>query len=153
MSVNTNQTNANANTSFFATAGGGGGGSNFPTGATLGVAGLGGAVYGVSTMVANYNTTQNPSWIPFRYNYNPDTANINDQIAMVITYNPDNAGQNAVAIGARGDGTGFIGAVWEGYITMPLDIWGATIHAYSDNETFLFMDGKAGAQGTISTGV
>ena len=36
---------------------------------------------------------------------------------------------------------------------MPLELWGATIHSYSDNETFLYMDGKEGAIGSISTGV
>lgn len=155
MSVNTNQTNANATTSFFAPAsgGGGGGGSNFPNGATLGVAGSGGAVFGVSTMIQNQNFNIGNFYTPVRYNYNPPSANVNDQVAMVLTYNPQNAGQTAIALGAKGNGNAFVGAVWEGFITMPLELWGAAIHAYSDNETFLYMDGKAGAIGSISTGV
>ena len=154
MSVNPNQTNANATTSFFAPASGGGGGSNFPGGATIGVAGTGGAVFGVSTMAVNFNSAVPGNFYsPVRYNYNPPTNNINDNVALVVTYNPQDAGQTAVAIGAKGNGAGYIGAVWEGFITMPLELWGATIHAYSDNETFLFMDGKAGAIGSISTGV
>lgn len=149
MSLLFNQTNLAPGTAFAT----GGGGSNFPSGATLGVPNLGGSVFGVSSMVANYNTPTNPSWIPVRLNYNPATANLNDQVAMLITYNPDNAGQTAIALGAKGNGAAFVGSVWEGYITMPLEIWGATISLYSDNETFMYCDGKAGALGTVSTGV
>jgi hypothetical protein len=105
-------------------------------------------------MTATLNTTENnPLWYPVRYNLNPAQASQGGQVAMVLTYNPDDAGQVAVSVGAKSDGSAFIGAVWEGYITMPLDVWGAAINMYSDNETFMYMDGKAGAQGTISTGV
>ena len=156
MSVYTNQTNANATKSYFApiSGGGGGGGSNFPGGATLGVPNLGGAVYGVSTMVTNFNSMYPGGFYDVaRYNYNPPNVNLNDQVAMVITYNPQSAGQTALALGAKGTGAAFVGAVWEGYITMPLDLWGQDINMYSDNETFFKMTGAAGAIGSISTGV
>lgn len=50
-------------------------------------------------------------------------------------------------------GKAFVGSEWPGFITMPLAIYGATVEIESDNETFFYMDGKAGAIGTISTGV
>ena len=49
-------------------------------------------------------------------------------------------------------GTAFIGSEWPGYITMPMAIYGANITLQSDNETFFFLDGAAGAIGNISTG-
>ena len=154
MSVLFNQTNLAPGTSWISTINvGGGGGSNFPNGLTAGVVGGGGAVFGMSSMVANYNTSNNPSWIPVRLNYNPVNANINDVVGMLITYNPDTAGQTALFMGAYGTGEAVLGAVWEGYITMPLLLYGATIKMVSDNETFLYMDGNAGAIGNISTGV
>jgi len=105
-------------------------------------------------MTATLNTTENnPLWYPVRYSLNPAQASQGGQVAMVLTYNPDDAGQVAVSVGARANGTGFIGAVWEGYITMPLDVWGQDITLYSDNETFFHCAGSAGALGSISTGV
>jgi hypothetical protein len=219
MSVNFNQTNLNATTSFF-----GAGGSNFPSGISVGssppfilknggdavdalqvqntntsdngyiqiggaqinpngqnglqltptsINGLASNTYNLTPFMSvldpNFGTSafalsnissmsgtyiaNNTYHTPLRLNLNPANANINDQIAMVVTYNPDDAGSTAIALGARGDGNAFVGAVWEGYITMPLDIWGAQVHMYSDNETFMFMDGKAGNIGSISTGV
>ena len=134
--------------------GGGGGGSNFPLGATIGTLNQGGFVFGLSSMTANYNTPNNPSpYLPVRLNYNPASASISDEVGMLITYNPDNAGQTALFLGARGTGEAVVGALWEGYITMPLKMYGATMTMESDNETFFFCDGNAGAIGTISTGV
>lgn len=133
---------------------GGGGGSNFPQGATIGTINQGGFVFGTSSMTTNYNTANNVgSYLPVRINYNPANVSLSDEVGMLITYNPDNAGQTALFLGARGTGEGVVGAVWEGYITMPLLMYGANITMVSDNETFLFCEGKAGAIGSISTGV
>lgn len=153
MSIYFNQTNLTPGTAFNA-GGGGGGGSNFPQGLVAGVSGQGGAVFGVSTMTATLNTTaSNYAWYPQRFSLNPAQAAQGGLIGALYTFNPDDAGQTAVFVGAQSNGAGFIGAVWEGYISMPMEVWGATISLYSDNETFMYMDGKAGALGTISTGV
>ena len=154
MSVNPNQTNANATTSFFLpAAGGGGAGSNFPQGLVAGVQNSGGAVYGVSSMTANlFTTASNYSWIPQRYSLNPASAAQGGLIGSLFTFDPQDAGQTAVFFGAKSNGAGFVSAIWEGYISMPLEIAGATVQIASDNETFLYMDGNAGALGSISTG-
>jgi hypothetical protein len=152
MSVLFNQTNVAPGTSFSGE--GGGGGSNFPNGLTTGTAGYGGLVIGLSTTTATLNTNQNNYfWNPVYYSLNPASSSQGGRIALKLTYNPDDAGQTGVEIGADSNGAGYIGAVWDGYISMPLEVWGATINMYSDNETFMFMDGKAGAIGSISTGV
>jgi hypothetical protein len=156
MSVNPNQTNANATTSFFAPAsgGGGGGGSNFPNGAILGTSNGGGAVYGLSSMSCFYQTAQTGSnlWFPATYCLQPNNAALTDFMGIILRYDPLDAGQTALVLGSRGDGSAYLTGVWEGYISMPLEIAGATLSLVSDNETFMYMNGNAGALGTISTG-
>lgn len=148
MPVNPNFTNANAFTSFF-----GSGGSNFPQGLTIGTPGSGGTVFGISSLTATLNTTaSNYFWAPVRYSLNPAQAAQGGQIGAFYTFNPDDAGQTALFVGARSNGDALVSAVWEGYISMPLQIAGATVQIVSDNETFLYMNGNAGALGNISTG-
>lgn len=157
MSVNTNQTSANKTTSFFAPAsGGGGGGSNFPTGITVGTSNSGGTVWQTSSFTSVLTTTaSNYDWAAGEFSLQPVSNTQGGNVRMRLTYDPLDAGQTALEFGA-GDvagGDAYIGAVWANYIAMPLKIWGATITMYSDNETFMFLDGKAGAIGSISTGV
>ena len=154
MSLNTNQTNANATTSFFAPAsgGGGGGGSNFATGATFGTPGTGGATIGVSSINQTWNTSlSNVQWWPHDINLNP-ASNLQGGITGIrITYNPDDAGQTGMWIGA-GSGVGsFLWSIWDGYIWMPMEIRGSEINMVSGegNETYMYMNGTSN---TISTG-
>lgn len=152
MSVLFNQTNIAPGTAF--ATGGGGGGSNFPSGATLGVANGGGAVYGTSNMSCFYNTSNtNNTWFPATYCLQPNTASLNDNMGIILRYDPLNAGQTALILGARGDGSAYLSGVWEGYISMPMEIAGANITFKGDSgETFLFMEGNAGALGSVSVG-
>ena len=154
MSVNTNQTNANATTSFFAPAsgGGGGGGSNFPNGATFGTPGTGGATIGVSSINQTWNTTlSNVGWWPHDINLNPASNAQGGITGIRITYNPDDAGQTALYLGAGYTDGAFIWAIWDGYIWMPLQIRGAQINMVSGqgDESFMAMDGD---NNTITVG-
>ena len=151
MSVLFNQTNIAPGTPF---ATGGGGGSNFPSGATLGVPQGGGAVYGTSSMSCFLNTSNTgTTWFPATYCLQPDTASLNDLMGIILRYDPLNAGQTALILGSRGDGSAFLTGVWEGFISMPMSISGANISFEGDSgETFLFMEGNAGALGSVSVG-
>lgn len=152
MSALFNQTNVTPGTAF--ATGGGVGGSNFPSGAILGNPVTGGAVYGVSTMSAFFNTSNTPNtWFPATYCLQPNTANVNDLMGLILRYDPLNAGQTALILGARGDGSAFLTGVWEGFISMPMEIAGADITFVGDSgETFMKMNGLAGALGQVSVG-
>jgi hypothetical protein len=150
MSVYFNQTNQTPGTPFAT----GGGGSNFPNGALLGVQNSGGALFGTSNMTSIYQTTQsNLTWYPATYVLQPATASLNDSLGIILRYDPLDAGQTALVLGARGDGSAFLTGVWEGFISMPMEIGGANITFVGDSgETFMFMEGKAGALGSVSVG-
>jgi len=113
----------------------------------------------VSTAVINnmnytLNTTANdPQYNPISFTLRPDQATKGGSIQAVFQWDAVDTGANyATVVGARG-GTGFIGSIWPGYISMPFQIFGATVDVISDNETFFHCDGAEGAIGTISTGV
>ena len=235
MSVNFNQTNINATTSFFG--GGGGGGSNFPSGITIGsnpnlytlqpsiniawgsntlsVLDLSGSnqkdfgagniyaivgdgnsaktgkysgdgifyqgsngsgagsrflgisdkqlndtntttafqIYNVSSMTGVMTTTDNPpNYNPIFFTLRPDQAVKGGSVYATFNWDAVDTGANvACRVGADSQ-SAYIAAEWLGYITMPMRVSGATITLNSDNETFLYMDGLEGRQGTISTG-
>jgi len=153
MAVNPNFTNANANTTYFAASGGGGGGSNFPNGLTIGTSGAGGNIFNTSTLNATLNTTtSNQTWIAQQYNFRPDLATKGGGVRSIWNWDAVNTGaNNALTIGSDSIGA-FVGAEWLGNIIMPIRMYGANISLISDNETFMFMDGKAGGLGSISTG-
>jgi len=137
------------------TGGGGGGGSNFPNGLTIGTSNAGGFIYGVSSMTANLqNTSSNYTWFPIQLTLQPPTASSGDSMGIILRYDPLDSGQTALVLGARADGSAYLTGVWEGFISMPMEIAGANITFVGDSgETFMFMEGKAGAVGTVSTGV
>jgi len=96
------------------------------------------------------------------------TPNLLALDSYMLTQNASQGGRNIIratydaadtgavvscVMGADGNtGTAFVGSEWPGFITMPMAIYGANITLQSDNETFFFLDGKAGAIGSISTG-
>ena len=100
------------------------------------------------------NTTDtNVTYTPLSFTLRPDQASKGGGVQAIFQWDAVDTGANyATVVGARSD-SGFIGTVWPGYISMPMEVFGATVSLVSDNETFLFCDGKEGAQGTISTGV
>lgn len=108
----------------------------------------------VNSMSGTFNTTAtNADYTPLSFTLRPDQAAKGGGIQAVFQYDAVDTGANyAVVVGANNT-TGFIGTVWPGYISMPMQVYGATISLDSDNETFFFCDGAAGALGTISTGV
>lgn len=130
-------------------------GSNFPNGMTVGTINGGGCTFGTSNMTSIYNTANtNTTWFPATYVHQPNTASLNDLMGIILRYDPLNAGQTALILGSRGDGSAFLTGVWEGYISMPMSISGANISFEGDSgETFMFMEGLGGATGTVSTGV
>jgi len=74
-------------------------------------------------------------------------------MGIILRYDPLDAGQTALVLGSRGDGSAFLTGVWEGFIAMPMEIAGANITFVGDSgENFMFMEGKAGALGSVSTG-
>lgn len=137
------------------TGGGGGGGSNFPNGLTIGTSNAGGFTYGVSSMTSFLrNTTSNYSWFPIQLTLQPPSGSAGDTMGIILRYDPLDSGQTALVLGARADGSAYLTGVWEGYISMPMEIGGANITFVGDSgETFMFMEGNAGATGTVSTGV
>ena len=85
------------------------------------------------------------------YYYNPPTPQNGVEIA--VKGKAQNAG--AIITASMGTdlntGSSYIQSVWDGYISMPLNFYGATFNFQSDNDYCLFIDGQAGAPATLST--
>jgi len=165
MSALFNQTNIAPGTSFAAS--GGGGGSNYPANAlfsSIGVAGSSGLRTLLTSTIAvansavipftsnTSNTTALTFYAPFSYTNLVDVESKGGACAGTFTFDADNTGAVTTCRVGADNISAFIGSEWPGFITMPFRIYGASIELESDNETFLFCDGKAGALGTISTG-
>ena len=151
MAVNPNFTNANSKTSFFAAAGSGGGSVPDP----LNISTLNAVAINSKTVnTSNYFPSTSPNLLCLD-NYMLVQSNTQGGRNTIRTIY-DAADTGAVVscvMGSDGTrGTAFIGSEWPGFITMPMTIYGATVAIESDNETFFYMDGKAGALGSISTG-
>ena len=112
---------------------------------------------GVSSMITTLNdsVSSNYNWRAAEWSYNPAQAAQQGGVFMRLTYNPDDAGQTAVMMGADYNEGAYIQALWDGYIWMPLTIRASDIYFKSgDNltETYAAFNGNAGAPATISTG-
>ena len=152
MSIYHNQTNVAPGTAFYSS-GGGGGGSNDPNPVVSTITTK--SVIGVSTMTMNtYVASGTPNAIPIDNYMLVQNASQGGRNTIRTTWDATDTGAVvSCVVGADGtNGTAFIGSEWPGYITMPMTIYGANISLVSDNETFMFCDGAAGAIGTISTG-
>ena len=156
MAVNPNFTNANAFTSYFSSGGGGG-----PVPDPLSVSTINS--YTVNTTALNAKTiaTSNfvpsgtPNLIPIDNYMLVNSNSQGGRVSIRTSYDANDTGAVVSCVmGSDGTlGTAFIGSEWPGYISMPMSIYGANINLKSDNETFFFLDGNAGAIGNISTGV
>ena len=147
MSALFNQTNIAPGTSFS----GSGGGSNNPNPlfSTIAVAGTA-TVNRLSNVL--YTSTNNFAYNCLDFTLRPTQAAQNGTIYAQLQWDAVDTGANYGLIVGANNTTGFIGTIWPGYITMPFQIFGATVDVISDNETFFHCDGKAGAIGSISTG-
>jgi hypothetical protein len=107
----------------------------------------------ISSITGTMNTTASPpNYNPLFFTLRPDQGAKGGDVYATFNWDAVDTGANvACRIGANSQ-TAYIGAEWLGYITMPMAVYGATITMASDNETFFFMDGKEGRQGSISTG-
>ena len=88
----------------------------------------------------------------FDYTLRPTQASQGGQIFAQLQWDAVDTGANYGLIVGANSTTGYIGTIWPGYISMPMQVFGATVDIVSDNETFLHCDGAAGAIGSISTG-
>ena len=100
-----------------------------------------------------YTTGVNPSWNPINFTLRPDQVTDKGLIYMTIGWDAVDTGANPTLVAGADASGAFIRSFWPGYITMPLYLGGQDVIVESDNETFLFGEGKAGAIGTLSTGV
>ena len=117
---------------------------------------LGNPCYGLSNIssIGGVMTTTDspPNYNPMFFTIRPDQAVKGGSVYATFNWDAVDTGANvACRVGADSQ-SAYIAAEWLGYITMPMRVSGATITMNSDNETFLYMDGKEGAIGTISTG-
>jgi|688.fasta_scaffold07436_14 hypothetical protein len=110
-------------------------------------------IYNISSITGTMNTTDNePNYNSLFFTLRPDQAVKGGSVYATFNYDAVDTGANvACRVGANSQ-TAYIGAEWLGYITMPMAVYGATVTVASDNETFFYMDGLEGRQGTISTG-
>ena len=97
-------------------------------------------------------TASNVDYRPLNYTIRPDQATKGGQCYASFQFDAVDTGANYACVVGANNSYGFIGSIWPGYISMPFQIFGATVQIDSDNETFLFMDGNSGGLGTISTG-
>ena len=152
MAVNPNFTNANAFTSYY----GSGGVPNPLTVSTINVNTIStNSVLSKSFATSNYVPVGAPTNILAMDNYMLVQSNTQGgRVSLRTQWDATDTGAIvACVMGSDGTrGTAFVGSEWPGYITMPMSIYGATVQIESDNETFLYMDGNAGALGSISTG-
>ena len=152
MSALFNQTNISPGTSFAGSNGGGGGGSNYPANALFSTIAVQTSATIPTTSYVLNTTGSNVQYAPLNYTLRPDQSVKGGQIYAQFQWDGVDTGANYATLVGANNNFGFIGTVWPGYISMPFQIFGATVQIDSDNETFLFCDGKAGALGTISTG-
>lgn len=111
------------------------------------------SIYNISSISGTFNTTDNnPTYNPLNFTIRPDQASKGGQIYQSLQYDAVDTGANYALITGANNSNAFITSVWPGYISMPLKISGASVEIASDNETFLYGDGAAGALGTLSTG-
>ena len=98
-------------------------------------------------------TDSNAVCRPIQFDFRPDQSVKGGAVEFVANWDAVDTGANvACVMGANGT-TAYIGSQWLGYITAPMTIYGAQVSLVSDNETFLFGDGKDAQLGTLSTGV
>ena len=97
-------------------------------------------------------TASNATYNPLNFTIRPDQAAKGGIVYAQLQYDAVDTGANYALVMGASNTNSFITSVWPGYISMPLQLSGAAIEIASDNETFLYMDGKAGALGNISTG-
>ena len=150
MAVNPNFTNANAFTSFFSSAGGGG-----PVPDPLNVSTINAVSINCKTVdTSNYFPSTTPNLLAVDNYMLVQSNSQGGRISMRTSWDATDSGAVVSCVmGSDGTrGTAFVGSEWPGFITMPMTIYGATVAVESDNETFFYMDGKAGALGSISTG-
>ena len=152
MSVLFNQTNISPGLSFAGSNGGGGGGSNYPANALFSTIAVQGTASLPAVSFTSNTTASNVNFVPLNFTIRPDQAVKGGQCYAQFQFDAVDTGANYACVVGGNNSYGFIGSIWPGYISMPFQIFGATVQIDSDNETFLFMDGKAGALGTISTG-
>jgi hypothetical protein len=103
--------------------------------------------------IYGYTTAVNPGRV-IEFDWNPSTGVGAGRAEFSISGKAQNAGAvitNSMGVDLQG-GFGYIGTVWDGYISMPLKMEGATIEIASDTETLLYCDGNT-TPGTLSTGV
>lgn len=154
MAVNPNFTNANAFTSFFGSSGG------VPN--PLTVSTINANTISTNSVLASYLATSNyisagianPSVLAMDHYMLVQNASQDGRVSIRTRWDATDSGTVLACVmgsdAARG--TAFIGSEWPGFITQPMSIYGATVQIESDNETFFYMDGNAGALGSISTG-
>ena len=107
----------------------------------------------INSLTGVLNTTaSNAGFNPIDFTIRPDQASKGGIIYGKLEYDAVDTGANYALVFGASNANSFITSVWPGYISMPLQLTGATLEMASDNETFLYMDGKAGALGSISTG-
>lgn len=140
MSVYFNQTNISPGTSFSS-----GGGSNYTLPANI----------MVSTITGQKNTTGvfNPTYNPINFTLRPDLAANKGTNYIQVTWDAVDTGANTALVAGADASGAFIYSFWPGFVSMPLTLGGQDVTISSDNETFLFGEGKAGAIGSLSTGV
>lgn len=148
-----NQTNLAPGKSFAGSNGGGGGGSNYPANALFSTIAVQTSASIPATSFTLNTTGSNVQMVPLNFTIRPDQATKGGQCYASFQFDAVDTGANYACVVGANNKFGFIGSVWPGFISMPFQVFGATVQIDSDNETFLFMDGKEGAQGTISTGV
>lgn len=112
------------------------------------------AVQNINSIVGGSNTTEsNNFYFPLDFTFRPDQATKGGGILGRFIWDAvDTGANNALLFGATSSNA-LIAATWPGQQAAALVITGETVNLASDNENFIFMDGKAGAIGSISTGV
>ena len=111
-------------------------------------------VKNINTLVGTkYTTGANPTWNPMNFTLRPANASDKGTNFIQVTWDAVDTGANTALVAGADASGAFIYSFWPGYITMPLTIGGQDVTIGSDNETFLYGQGKAGAIGNLSTGV
>lgn len=143
MSVNPSQSWVTPNTALFGT----GGSNSIPDPLSIST------LTNVYSITGTLNTTaSNVGYNPLKFTIRPDQASKGGQVWAQLEYDAVDTGANYALILGATNTSALIASVWPGFISMPLTLTGANVSLASDNETFLFCDGKEGAVGTISTG-
>ena len=107
----------------------------------------------ISKMSGTSNTTTpNDTYNPINFTIRPDQAIKNGIVYGQLQWDAVDTGANYALVFGASSSNAIVTSIWPGYISMPLFLTGASVEIASDNETFLFMDGNAGALGNISTG-